>query len=46
MGEAALKPVWQLGAFEGIKTSLDLPATAGNLTCWMGKVVIKEQILF
>lgn len=45
-GEAALELVWQLGLFEGTKPSLELPATAGNLKCWMGNVVIKEQTLF
>lgn len=34
MGEAALKLVWLLfGVFEGIKPSLELSATAGNLKC-------------
>lgn len=35
-----------MGVFEGIKTSVDLPAAAGNLKCWTGKVVIKEQTFF
>lgn len=45
-GEAALELIWQLGMFEGTKPSLELPMTAGNLKCWMGNVVIKEQTHF